>query len=419
MKKADVALLCGASVLSLGAAAAALVFILHEHRFPVKNYFYADPRMGYDIRENVPPSKYYETKEIGDYMIWSNELGCYDEPYAGPGGPARAHVLLVGDSFTQGATFEGSWGKTLQELTGRRVLKCGVTGSGLRQELLKAEKTIGKTGVAPRLIVVGYFMNDLEEDYLFPPRTVIGGWVATLKRIGDYETGAVAETPYDVKEREVQTWEREGGGAPCRADTPARRLGCWLYRRTALYYGARNAVLSGWRAARSVKKTAGSAVPPYIAWQPVEGRPWLKKAWEDHLANLNGFKKLAGAQGSKLLVVVIPAREQVYGFLGDAAKAGYPGLDPELPNRFVRERLRRENIEILDLTSPFHLHADQTARPHLDAEKDLYYRYNGHWNLNGQRLAGLLTARHILEKRMISAPERDVKLAAIERELSR
>ena len=168
-----------------------------------------------------------------------------------------------------------------------------------------------------------------------------------------------------------------------------------------------------------MKKTAGSAVPPYIAWQPVEGRPWLKKAWEDHLANLNGFKKLAGAQGSKLLVVVIPAREQVYGFLGDAAKAGYPGLDPELPNRFVRERLRRENIEILDLTSPFRLHADQTARPHLDAEKDLYYRYNGHWNLNGQRLAGLLTARHILEKRMIPAPERDVKLAAIERELSR
>lgn len=391
MRKADVALVSVATVLSLGAAAAALVFILHEHRFPVKDYFFADPRMGYDIRENVPPSKYYETKEIGDYVIWSNELGCYDEPYAG----ARDHVLLVGDSFTQGATFEGSWGKTLQDLSGRRVLKCGVTGSGLRQELLKAESVIAKTGVAPRLIIVGYFMNDLEEDYLFPLRTVISGWVATYKKMGDYETGAVLETPLDEKEREVLAWEREGGGAPCRADTPLRRAGCWLYRRTALYYGARNAVLRGLKT-----KTAAPAppAPPYVSWLPVEGRPWLKKAWATHLDALSGFKKLADAKGAKLLVVVIPAREQVYGFLGEAAKKGYPGLDLELPNRLLRERLRREKIDLLDLTPLFRERANQTPRPQLDAEKDLYYRYNGHWNLNGQRLAAELTARHIREK---------------------
>ena len=398
MRKADVALLSVATVLSLGAAAAALAFILHEHRFPVKNYFIADPRMGYDIRENVPPSKYYETKEIGDYTIWSNELGCYDEPYAGPGGPARDHVLLVGDSFTQGATYEGSWGKTLQDLMGRRVLKCGVTGSGLRQELLKAESVIAKTGVAPRLIVVGYFMNDLEEDYLFPLRTVIGGWVATYKKIADYESGAVDETPYAAKELEVLAWERERGGAPCRADTAARRFGCWLYRRAAVYHGARRAILQGVR-----MKTAppARAVPPYIAWLPIESHPWLKNAWAGHLEVFSGFKKLADAKGSKLLVVVIPAREQVYGFLGDAVKAGYPGLDLELPNRLVRERLRRDKVDVLDLTPLFRERADQTPRPHLDAEKDLYYRYNGHWNLNGQRLAGELTARHILEKGLV------------------
>lgn len=71
-----------------------------------------------------------------------------------------------GDSFTFGyAPFESNWGTVLEDRLKVRVLKCGVIGHGARQEFIKASRVIARVGTSPKLIVVGYFINDVTDDY--------------------------------------------------------------------------------------------------------------------------------------------------------------------------------------------------------------------------------------------------------------
>ena len=55
------------------------------------------------------------------------------------------YILLVGDSFTHSyAPFPDKWGTRIEKLLHYRVLKCGVTGYGTKQEWLKAAEIISK-----------------------------------------------------------------------------------------------------------------------------------------------------------------------------------------------------------------------------------------------------------------------------------
>jgi hypothetical protein len=95
------------------------------HRY----YFKADKELGFDIDANRPPVL---TRQADGYTyhIWSNEIGCFDEPLGRPGDS----ILLLGDSFTWDFTrFEDKWGTLLQKHLGMRVLRCGVSGFGTRQ----------------------------------------------------------------------------------------------------------------------------------------------------------------------------------------------------------------------------------------------------------------------------------------------
>ena len=56
-----------------------------------------------------------------------------------------------------------------------RVLKCGVTGYGTKQEFLKARRVIGTLASPPRLVIVAYFGNDLHDDLGSPTKLVYNG----------------------------------------------------------------------------------------------------------------------------------------------------------------------------------------------------------------------------------------------------
>ena len=103
-----------------------------------RHYFRQDSEAGYDIQENFLKTaarienNYY-------YQYWSNELGCFDNPYQGE----KDYVLLLGDSFAHMfAPYEDKWGTVLEKQLETRVLKCGVVGYGTRQEYIKAKKII-------------------------------------------------------------------------------------------------------------------------------------------------------------------------------------------------------------------------------------------------------------------------------------
>ena len=169
-----------------------------------RGFMQADHDAGLDIAPNYPRRTI--TIEPGyTQAIWSNEIGCFDLPYKGE----KEYVLLLGDSFAFGvAPFDCTLGKVTEDLTGTRVLKCGVCGYGPRQELAKARKTIGLTGRVPKAIVLVYFVgNDLADDYTFPSGTVIDGYPIQVRLI-DYATGNVITRDQDDLARSVRRLEK-------------------------------------------------------------------------------------------------------------------------------------------------------------------------------------------------------------------
>ncbi len=134
----------------------------------LRYYYQSDLEKGFDIAPNVKGKRMSVDNRV-EFEVWSNELGCFDEPYRGE----PDYLLLVGDSFTHSyAPFPDKWGTQIEKLLNYRVLKCGVSGYGTKQELLKATEIIARVRHQPRLIIVGYFWNDLSDDYSFPSLTV-------------------------------------------------------------------------------------------------------------------------------------------------------------------------------------------------------------------------------------------------------
>jgi hypothetical protein len=370
-------------------------------------YYKADSDAGYDIRETMPRALISLPVENVHYEIWSNELGCFDQPYRGE----KDYVLLVGDSFTHMfAPFDDKWGTVLERLIGHRVLKCGVNGYGTKQELLKAKRVIAGARSSPRLIMVGYFWNDLYEDYASPGETIVDGYLVRIHFLTDPTTGARTR----LTEEEIQRI-LERRRVYCTSDEPKsprlQSARCWLARNSIVYSVARSAL----RRLLEVRTT-----PAYLedadledaAFYPVSRYPWLAEAWARHLHNLRAFKDLAAEHKAELLVVLLPSKAQVYPFLSERNTG-----DLEGPNRKLAAFLSAEQIGYLDLLPMLRQYADLIPRPHLDSNRDFFWRIDGHLSVPGNHLVGLLVARRILQQSGLDLPEKDSHIAAIEAKL--
>ncbi|MCH2547224.1 MAG: hypothetical protein MK052_06415 [Alphaproteobacteria bacterium] len=151
-----------------------------------EDYFVADDVLGYDIAPNVQGKSH--SLPAMPYELFSNRYGCFDYDRDVP----QDYTLILGDSMTWGyAPLEKKWTTRLEELSGEFMAKCGVTGYGTKQELLKGKKVIEQIGHTPKRIIVMYIVNDLNDDYLMPQRTVYGGklisWINNL----DLKTGEI------------------------------------------------------------------------------------------------------------------------------------------------------------------------------------------------------------------------------------
>lgn len=384
----------------------------------VNNRYYhkADNVSGFDITPNYPVT----VKSLIDIdnvsvEIWSNELGCFDEPYRGE----KEYVLLVGDSFTWGfAPFEDKWGTLLEKVLNVRVLKCGVLGYGTKHELIKAKRVIEKTGVRPKLLLVGYWLgNDLHDDYKFPGTTVVEGYL--VSKVGyDINTGK-KKIFSEIKLRQmVKNWEEYC--IPYEVPYPAlQRLKCWLQRHSIIYRRVRPVLAEAILKIKFFKKAAletGLIVQPQstLPFRSPEKYPWLAEAWTEHLKNLKDMKETADRYRAKLLFVLIPGKEQVYDFLKLPEE-----YDLEQPNRILSNFFKKERIQYLDLTPLFREYANQKPRSHLDDKEDLYWRHDTHWNVKGNHLAGLLVAGHILKENLLDIPDREEKIKSIEAKLAK
>ena len=159
-----------------------------------RGYFVADKAKGFDIAKAQQPIAVHSIPpEAGEYSIWSNDLGCFDEldrsgkPYA---------VYLAGDSQTWGySPFSAKFGSLLQDRLGKPVAKCGVTHTGQRHQFQKFLEVSSQLGYFPPVVVVNVVPNDLTNDYLFPEATEIDGYLVNQARLA----GDSSDSPSQVR----------------------------------------------------------------------------------------------------------------------------------------------------------------------------------------------------------------------------
>ena len=277
----------------------------HVPRVQMKDYYVPDSEMGIDIRPN---SQGIHTFTDLSYPVFSNRYGCFDWDDV-----PKDYILLVGDSVAWGfAPFETKWAVVTERILGKRILKCGVKGTGTRHQLLKAKSVIESVGHSPSLIILGYTGNDIQDDFAFPSDTVeLGYRVRATKKI-DLETGEIERYSSDELRELIKKARSEESG--------------FLYLRQ--HSTIVNLV---WRAFRRFLGR-GRGVPDHRYRVPLWDidKPWAAEARQRHLDALEEFKDLADEYNSDLFLVVSASSEIVPHLSGfsyfDVSKAMGPGF---------------------------------------------------------------------------------------------
>jgi len=379
-------------------------------------YHRPDAINGYDINPDFPPTNlmhrdYIHTFGI-PFTVSSNDLGCRDRRLD----REDRYVLLLGDSFTwANVPLELAFGTLVEQLIGVRVLKCGVSGYGTRHEHVKLKKVVNQVG-SPSLIIVGYWVgNDLIDDYVYPEYTVLDGYLVTKTAILNMKDGErITYTDQELREKIRQQLPKPATGVLLRSKD-------FLTKHLLTYNLLKNSIHL-----RQLVSNLGLADPPrlHIAnaigaaeateiFHSLDEYPWLREAWTAHLDSLRQLKQSADEMNAKLLIVIIPTREQVYEYLRPSGGM----LDWEYPNRRLTEYCEKEGISVFDLLPEFRSYANPKPKLALDPMEDLYWSHDYHLNIKGNQLAGLLIGRYLLEQPFLEVRDKSKRLSDIKQQL--
>lgn len=367
-------------------------------------YFEADSINGHDIAKSFPGDSFSLPDYIHTYgapfSVVSNSVGCRDRSFD----KTDDYVLLIGDSVTWGyVALEQTWGATLEQHIGIRVLKCGVSGYGPRQERHKLEAVAMRAG-RPRLVIVGYVMNDLLDDYLFPARTVMDGYMLNKVVLDDVRHGdRRARSDEDLHARLKRFLEPKPVGV-------IGRTKGWLIEHSTLYDLLKKSK-SLWH---GIAIELGLSKPPpplseVEAFRSITEFPWLKQAWEEHLDNLRQLNAAVEAVGATMLVVIFPDNRQIY----DSLRPRERNLQWEYPNQRLAEFFQREHIAFIDLLPEFRRYGHCGGRPKTNPQERLYWEHDSHLNVTGNHLAGFLISRYVLEGSFVGVNDKHAKLVNV------
>lgn len=266
--------------------------------------------------------------------------------------PTRAEIVVVGDSwvFSYGVNDGEAWPRLLEQELGRgRVMNLGLSGFAPEQ-YTRVYETLG-IPLRPKVLLYGLFPgNDIRDSRDFEEWVQAGApgnyniW-RTGDRLRQLDTPILGRSYVALLLKE--TWKnrnaRFGGHTVTLGDGHKVRLTARLYQDDAEH-----------------------AHP---------GDPDFERA----LAAVDRARDLTAAQGTHLLVLLFPTKEEIYLPLIDR-----PTPKPLEP--FVPE-LQRRGIEFIDFTRPF----TQQAR----AGRSIYFEVDPHPNRAGYRLIADTVAAYL------------------------
>jgi lysophospholipase L1-like esterase len=278
--------------------------------------------------------------------------------------PEQADIVVVGDSFVfgYGVADTEAWPALLaQALPQARVINLGLSGAG-PQQYLRIYETFG-VSLQPKVLVVGLLLiNDFWDAAMFDR------WV---KAHTEEHYLVWRSRPYHF------TLSR-----------PLASLKNALRQYSYVYNLARNAYRA-WRKGGAIhlEQTDGTRlqlVPSFVAQAASMGQP-ARREFQLVLQALVDLQTLARQHGTSVLVVIQPAKEEVY-----LPLLSKPVADLSAPLRLA---LDAQGIAYLDVTAAF----QQCAR----TGERLFFEVDGHINKQGHRLLAQEVLAHLSKKAMV------------------
>lgn len=358
--------------------------------FLPQGLFKADKDFEYVLTPNFGGR--HQTKEF-NYEIIINSLGLFDEEYNGE----QPTILIAGDSFAFGyVPIKYRWTELLEKSLGVRVVNTGVIGYGNYQELLMVKKFAPI--VKPKLIILGYFHNDPLEDYTYPGRTVINGYLADTKEI-NFDTGEIKEKPATLLNEKLEDRNRF-----------VMMIKTWLRRNSTIYVFVIDKVKSGLRGLLSkigITETSKNITDEkdnnYIIALTNSKENWIEKGYELNYKHIKEIQTYAEQIGASFLMVIIPDVMEIYPQKWQhwySQTIRYLFLDIRLPNRRITNFCKKENISCLDLLPYFEKEANKDKRK-LDKD-DFYYNEDRHWNIRGNQFAASVITEFIIKNNLLT-----------------
>lgn len=309
----------------------------------------------------------------------------------------KIDVAAIGDSFVDAMTSprEESWPARLEEMTGRKVQNYGTSSFGPQQELYVLQDYVLRH--QPREVVLGYFSgNDLFDAERFD------SWERGGDKPGEEATG------WRLK-KEFRRFETLYLFTLARVALPAAAP---VKTSPAAFKTA-----SGFdRGAFQIRAEQGTLrfafMPPYLQKLGMS-RTELERSrgWELVRGTLSRMRDACAQHGSRLTVLFIPSKDQVYWPLVEGSLGGdelqrsmdFVNSYNHMPlriadvraNRLAQNELMHEfcsaaGISFLDLTPAL----EQAAA----SGRAVYFADDAHWNAAGHEVAARELARFLAEQ---------------------
>lgn len=311
----------------------------------------SDPALGITI---APGQARIQSPEF-IHTVTTREVGCRRRAFRDDGlDDKKPRILALGDSFTWGVGVanEQTWPEVLEQLAGADVINAGYPGIGTRQELILF-KECGPV-LKPDITILAFFINDFANNV---------------------------------------TWRQEVGLDRSWYSLIGRPLRVWLAANSYTYAFFKYYLLGplGIGDFQNVYWSAAEMERHYVMVNQDNLRLHLSRDYTDYFnpdfelydqaIPLAGEALLQMAQEAKtlqtkFLIVILPAKEQVYWHYLEPRLPADIAYQVDLPTNIALKLAQENQITVLDLTPVFKLNNRQ----------QLYWDMDGHMNAAGYRL---------------------------------
>ena len=339
-----------------------------------RNYHIANSQMGFDIAPNQPATDFVMPDQT--VAIFSNELGCMDHHTLAQLQQAPSYEYITGDSFTWGyADYVSKYPTVYEALTDKMVVKCAITHSGQAHQFAKFQRIVKSIGHYPRRVIVGYFLNDVINDHLYPHTTVIEGFQVDRMRV-DASYQIVLR---DLSEIRKTILQNRDGIYPSSIDHFFAWIAAHSLSFNLLRFGKNQA--AAWINHQGLASSINVVPAQVLGNQSIYrlsdhvsfDQPYLtQKITEANRQAIALWVRDAKIHSYELIFLLIPSKGEY------AQTPTYPGLQTYLQDQRVR---------YIDLAKAF-------GKTGESAEK-FYWQHDGHWNNEGNVFVGNYLAKEL------------------------